>query len=117
MSDKFTYIDFLMYVIPGAFLCIVVLSSFCLLTPGTTDLINADLFSSIVFLVISFVFGNCLQVYSHKGPEERLKKEYWRGLYPSEIMFFPENNIISEEGREDLLEVCVKMNLLKKDDI
>lgn len=117
MSDKFTYIDFLMYVIPGSFLAAVLLFSICLLVPQASPYIRTDFFSGIIFLVFSFILGNCLQVHSHKGPENRLKKEYWKGLYPSQIMFFPENPVISEQGRDDLLSSCLKTGLLSENDM
>lgn len=117
MSEKFTYIDFLMYVIPGSFLAAVLLFSICLLVPQALPYIRLDFFSGIIFLVFSFILGNFLQVYSHKGPENRLKKEYWKGLYPSQIMFFPENPVINEHGRDDLLRACVRTELLSENDI
>lgn len=117
MTDKFTYIDFLMYVIPGSFLSSVLLLSICLLVPETLDFIETDLFSSIIFLLFAFILGNCLQIYSHKGPEERLKKEYWTGLYPSQTMFFSNNTVINEQERSDLLKACQKAGLLTEDDI
>lgn len=117
MSDKFTYIDFLMYVIPGSFFTAVLLFSICLLVPQASPYIRTDFFSGIIFLVFSFILGNCLQVHSHKGPENRLKEEYWKGLYPSQIMFFPENHVVNEEGRDDLLKACLKTELLSENDM
>lgn len=117
MSDKFTYIDFLMYIIPGAFLSSVLLLLLCLIIPETLRFIKADLFSSIVFIIFSFILGNCVQVHSHLGPETRLKKEYWKGYYPSQIMFFPDNPVINEQGRSDLIKACQLAGLISEKDI
>ncbi len=117
MSEKFTYIDFLMYVVPGSFLSFVILLLIWSFTPQmATTILKADLFSSIIFLIFSFILGNFLQVRSHLGPEERLKKEFWTGLYPSQGMFFPGNKILNESGREDLINACLQKGLLASED-
>lgn len=117
MSDKFTYIDFLMYVVPGSFLSFVILLLIWSAAPKTaTTILKADLFSSVVFLIFSFILGNFLQVRSHLGPEERLKKEFWTGLFPSQAMFFTGNKILNESGREDLINACLQKELLTNED-
>ena len=118
MSDKFSYTDFLMYVVPGSFLSFVILLLVSTFTPKmATVTLKADLFSSIIFLFFSFIFGNFLQVRSHLGPEERLKKEFWTGLFPSQVMFFPGNKILNESGREDLISACLLKGLLVSEDV
>jgi hypothetical protein len=117
MSDKFTYIDFLMYVLPGAFLSFVILILIWSAAPATVaPMLKADLFSSVILLIFSFILGNFLQVRSHLGPEERLKKEFWTGLFPSQTMFFPGNKILNESGREDLINACFQKGLLTNED-
>lgn len=117
MSDKFTYIDFLMYVVPGSFLSFVILILIWSSAPKTAGaILQADLFSSIVFLISSFILGNFLQVRSHLGPEERLKNEFWTGLFPSQAMFFLGNKILNESGREDLINACFQKGLLANED-
>lgn len=112
MKDKFNYIDFLMYVLPGSFLVIVLLLSLWSLNPELLKGATGNAFFAVAFILISFVFGNFIQTVSHKVPEARLKKKYWNGYYPSQIMFFPKNPVINESGREDLLNACVKAGLL-----
>lgn len=118
MSNKFTYIDFLMYVLPGSFLSFVVLILIrCTFPEIANNILKADVFSSIIFLIFSFIFGNFLQARSHLGPEKRLKGAYWDGLYPSQIMFFSGNKILNEAGRKDLISACLQKGLLTDEDV
>ena len=64
MTDKFTYIDFLMYVIPGAFLVSVFVLSVCLFFPDIITLFDNEIVSGAIFIVLSFVVGNFVQVYT-----------------------------------------------------
>jgi len=116
MTDKFTYIDFLMYVIPGAFLVSVFVLSVCLFFPDIITLFDNEIVSGAIFIVLSFVVGNFVQVYSHLGPEDRLKKEYWHGYYPSQVMFFPKNKVINEKERLDLIKACQATGILSDED-
>ena len=60
--------------------------------------------------------GNFVQLYSHLGPEDRLKKEYWHGCYPSQVMFFPKNKVINEKERLDLIKACQATGILSDED-
>lgn len=116
MSDKFSYIDFLMYVIPGAFLVAVFVLSVSLLNTDIVISFNNEIVSGAIYVVMSFVVGNFLQVYSHLGPEDRLKKMYWHGYYPSQVMFFPKNTVINEKERLDLIKACKATGILNDEE-
>lgn len=116
MKNQFTYIDFLMYVVPGAFLLSVLVFASFLLTPDFAFPFKADIFSSIIFLISSFILGNLIQNHSHGRPETRLKKKFWGGFYPSEIIFFSGNGIVDEHERERLIAACLKKDLLSSAD-
>lgn len=79
--------------------------------------LKLDIFGSALFVLMSFVFGNFWQAVSHERPERRLKKEFWDGLYPSQIMFFPHNPVISERARLDLLKYCKRESLLSDEEV
>lgn len=117
MKDRFTYADFQIYVLPGAYFlfAVLVVAWFLELTPRGGP--KMDIFGSAVFLLMSFVFGNFWQAVSHERPEKRLKSEWWDGLYPSQIMFFPNNPVISEEARDRLLNYCQQEDLLRPTDV
>lgn len=117
MKDRFTYIDFLMYVLPGSFLIFVIMGAVWVFVGLTTTVFVSGIFESVIFIVLSFIVGNFIQVVSHLGPEERLKREYWKGYYPSQFMFFKNNPVIDEHARKDLLEACLKNGWLSKEEI
>ena len=117
MKEKFTYIEFLMYVLPGSFLVTVILLCLWSLSPDVLNPMKGNLSSSLVFIVMSFIFGNFIQTISHRGPEKRLKKEYWKKHYPSDIMFFRGNEVIDESGRQDLLNACVQSGLMNEQEL
>ena len=116
MKDKFTYVDFLMYLLPGSFLATTVLLSVWSFDPSILKEVKGNILSSAVFVIISFVLGNVIQTISHKGPESRLKKQYWHGHFASPLMFFPKNEMINESFRKDLVAMCMKRGLLKPEE-
>lgn len=105
-----------MYVIPGAFLVSVLVLSASLLNPDIITRFDNEIVSGAIFIVLSFVVGNFVQVFSHLGPENRLKKEYWQGYYPSHVMFFPNNKVINEKERLDLIRACQATGILSDED-
>ena len=117
MKERFTYIEFIMYVLPGSFLVTVILLCLWSLNPDVLNPVKGNLLSSLAFIVMSFVFGNFIQTISHKGPEKRLKKEYWNKHYPSDVMFFRGNKVINESGRQDLLSACFQSGLMNKQEV
>lgn len=117
MKDKFTYIDFQMYVLPGAYFLCVVLAILWVYGWGIGGGLKLDIFGSALFILLSFVFGNFWQAISHERPERKLKKEFWEGLYPSQAMFFPHNPIIGERARTDLLKYCKHEGLLSAEEV
>lgn len=116
MGQKFTYFDFMMYLLPGSFFVIACLIGIWIIAPGTCSFVKADIFSSIIFLLISFMLGNLIQAHAHGRPEDRLKRAFWDGLYPSERMFFASNSVLNERARNDLLRCCAQRGLLSEAD-
>lgn len=96
MSEKFTYIDFLMYVIPDFFFFAVLFLSISLVFPSSNTYLNIDFLPGFIFLALSFIYGNFVQLHNYQGLEIRLKKEYCSGFYHSQVMYFPYDKIIND---------------------
>ncbi len=116
MQDKFTYSDFLMYVLPGAYLLIIFFPLMLIFDINYQYLKDFEALIIIAFILASFIIGHTIQAISHKKPEQRLKKQHFGGYYPSDIIFFKNNMIIGEKERLDFLNALVKLNILNKTD-
>lgn len=106
-----------MYILPGAFFLIIILViawgfDLILINQG-----GVDIFNSIIFILMSFILGNFFQTISHGRPEKRLKEKFWKGLYPSQIMFFPNNQVINESMRHKFINYCLEHTMLCQEDI
>ena len=112
MGEKFNYIDFLMYVLPGAYLLIILLSAALLLFPKAVGRIDNGVFTSVIFVFLCFIVGVVLQNYSNKNPQKRLKNDYWWGHFPTEIIFFKEANIVNDRARIDFIDCCVSQGFM-----
>lgn len=121
MKDRFTYFEFQMYLLPGAILTLsifIINSVFELIPLMRAD--SLDFLESILFLILSYIFGQVIQAHAHETPEERMKNEYWDGLFPTQRMFFPWDKkfrpIISEDLRSKLLDACLSHKFLTEEE-
>jgi hypothetical protein len=105
MENKFTYFDFLMYIIPGGMFAIV-LYFFFITLPTVKPIIEstANLFGLAIFIIISFVFGNLIQALAHKSLEDFIKRWYWNGFYASDLIFNENNRIINDGLRLKMID-------------
>jgi len=83
MGNKFTYFDFIAYIIPGSLL-LGVLS----LVLGSNDFLRLSdnpAIDTLIFLIMSFVIGGFFHQLSHYSVEPVIKLFFWEGRIYSEI--------------------------------
>jgi hypothetical protein len=104
MADKLTYFDLLMYVVPGALLELALLFAWSLVGLPTPPLFGSGgLLGSIAFLLVAFVLGHLVQAVGHAFLERLLKRTFWGGHHPSEIVFFRGHHLITDLERQAFL--------------
>jgi len=90
VTEKFTYMDFLMYVLPGGLSLVLCINAYWLVSPtGASQLPllgTAGLFASVVFILLCFVAGNLVQTIAHAGPEQLHRFVFWNGHWPSDLV-------------------------------
>ncbi len=114
MTEKFTYMDFLMYVLPGAVLLWALLLGWWF-AGLPLPMLQGDggLFQSVVFVVTCFLLGHFVQVVAHSLPEGLLKRLFWGGRYPSETMFFKGQRTLSRRERDAFLANALQDSLMQ----
>ena len=113
MTEKFTYVDFLMYVLPGVILSWVVLGTWAVLDlplPALTG--ESGVFGSVAFVLMCFIAGHLVQAIAHSAPERVLKRVFWGGHYPSGLLLFHGVGIIATRERERHLQLLEEQGLL-----
>ena len=101
VTEKFTYFDFQMYVLPGAILLTGLLACWVVAGGQAPELLgDSGLFASVAFILGAFVCGHFVQTMAHSLPERLLKELFWAGRYPSQILFFKGAGIISAVERD-----------------
>ena len=83
MDNKFTYFDFIAYIVPGAFL----LGILSLVFGSGTFLVLSDnpAIDTLLFLVVSFALGGIVHQLSRYLVEPAVKRIFWKGRFYSEI--------------------------------
>lgn len=117
MLEKFTYFDFLMYVLPGTVLEFALLGVWVaakLPLPQFTG--EGGLFSSIVFVLIAFILGHSVQAIAHTFPEWLIKRLFWGRFYPSEIMFFNNQRILFSKEKETIISKIIAEKIISEND-
>ena len=112
MTSKWTYVDFLMYVLPGSFVVTAALVSLWSLAPEIVSSLFTSATGILLSIVLAFLAGALVQAVSHGGPESRLRNEYWLGYCPSTLMFFQNRRLLSEQAREEFLDALKKLGVL-----
>jgi hypothetical protein len=101
LTEKFTYFDFLMYVLPGTVILSGLLVGWAIAGGEVPTLLgDSGLFASVVFILAAFVLGHFVQTVAHSLPEKLLKRLFWAGRYPSQILFFKGHRLVSGTERE-----------------
>ena len=104
MHAKFTYFDFMMYVLPGAILEVCILGAAGLAGIAPPDaLAIGSLLETVVFMLGAFVLGQFVQVIAHTVPEWALKRIFWKGFFPSEIALFAGAKLFSSTERRMII--------------
>ncbi len=122
MQGRFTTVDFLMNVIPGAIFLLYFYLAVVFLYPNLPEELHLTGFAAgIIFIAISFVAGNFLQIFGKKAQDGEFKKK-WGGGFPSVMMFFNDNKagedgkpVLNYFARNQLIEACIRLNFLDND--
>jgi hypothetical protein len=112
MPGKWTYIDFLMYLLPGGYALVASLCAIAAVTALPKAFFDSASLTLAGGVIVAFLAGNLVQAASHRGAEKRLKKKHWGGEYPSVVMFFEENCILGTTARASFLAALEKLGLL-----
>ena len=110
-NSKWTYIDFLMYLLPGGYAVLAFGVALWSINALPMEFLEHGAITGLLVAVLAFVVGNLVQSHSHGGAEQRLKNKYWAGRYPSEIMLYRDNVILSEPAREQYLNALEKLGV------
>ncbi len=101
MDNKFTYFDFIAYIVPGALLLGVlslVFGSNAFLTPSDNPAID-----TLLFLVISFTVGGIFHQSGRYLVEPVIKRLFWNGRFYSEIYLVKKYGICKDPARSQIL--------------
>lgn len=113
MTDKLTYFDVLMYVLPGAYALTIALGGWWCISPSAISSLpltgDGGLFASVVFVLMSFIAGNALQVIAHTLPESLIRRVFWSGHWASQLAFFKSGPCLSEKERSAVIESAVRL--------
>lgn len=117
MIEKFTYFDFLTYLLPGTILEFTLLGAWAaakLPLPQFTG--EGGLLGSIVFILAAFILGHFVQGVAHTFPEWLLKRVFWGGFYPSNIMFFNNQQILFNKEKKAIISRAIAERLISLED-
>ena len=116
LTEKFTYFDFQMYVLPGAILLSGLLAGWAVAGGAMPTLLgDSGLFASVVFVLGAFVAGHFVQTVAHSWPERILKSLFWAGRYPSQIILFRGHGLISATERQRFIDTLKTAGLADED--
>ncbi len=121
MTDKFNYLDILTCVLPGAY-ALTIAIGFWLTLHGSWKaaqplLGTSGVFSSVVFVFMSFIVGNAMQAVAHGVPERLLRWFCWSGRWPSELALLRGGPCLTDPERSRVCEAAVRFSLLSEDDL
>ena len=121
MTEKFSYTDILCYLMPGAYLLTLGIGWWAAIPHQTASSIplfgEGGVFASVVFVILSFLMGNAIQVVAHSLPELFLRRVFWSGWWPSELALLPKGPCLSETERSAVQNALVKLSLLTAQDV
>lgn len=104
MTDRFSYFDFVVLIVPGALLLWL-----ALVASGQREILmntqNAAV-DALVFLVLSFVSGAALQQLSKYTTEFLVKRAFWHGTLYSKLYLVREYNLCAEPLRTRILQAA-----------
>ncbi len=117
MFDKLSYFEFLMYLLPGALIEFALLGAWSASTLPPPEIMGQNgILASIVFILAAFVLGHIIQAIAQWLPDKFLRWLFWKGYYPSVIMLFKDQTVISNSYRVQSIELLYKETLLEIDD-
>lgn len=104
MANKFTYFDFIVNIVPGAFLLGVVS-----LLVGTSNFIlitSNPAIDTLLFLVTSFTVGAFLHQLSNHTVEPLVKFLFWHGRFYSEVFLVKKYGMCKDPMRNQIIEAA-----------
>jgi len=117
LIEKFTYFDFLTYLLPGTILEFALLGAWAaakLPLPQFTG--EGGLLGSIVFILVAFILGHFVQGLAHTFPEWLLKRIFWGGFFPSHIMFFTNQQILFSKEKQVIISRAITEQIISLED-
>lgn len=102
--NKFTYFDFIAYIVPGTLLLAAISSltrsgGFILITSNTA-------IDTLLFLVISFVIGALSHQLSRYSVEPLIKQVFWHGRFYSDIYLVKHYQLCKEPLRNHIIDMA-----------
>jgi len=125
MLSRIAAFELRMYFIPGAY-GLILASILSKVITGldffNSSLQGGDLTQSFAFVIASYVLGHLIQSVGHGarvfgrviGPEQRLKKRYWNGHFPSELALFKGSTVLGESNRRYILDALERNGYLEQ---
>lgn len=117
MFEKLSYFEFLMYLLPGALIEFALLGAWSASSLPPPEIMGQNgILASIVFILAAFILGHIIQAIAQWLPDKFLQWLFWKGYYPSVIMLFKDQMVISNSRRAQVIELLHKETLLEIDD-
>lgn len=106
-----------MYLLPGALIELAILAAWSASDLPQPEIMGEKgILASVVFILAAFILGHIIQAIAQSFPDKFFKWLFWKGYYPSVIMLFKDQIVISNNSRVQFIELLYKETLLEIDD-
>lgn len=100
MLQRLSYFDLMMYVLPGAVICLAVTAGWSAMGFGLPDLGGeGGLFGSVVFLMCAYIAGHAVQSWSNGPMNWFIKRGMPYGDWATATAFLPKAKVMSPSER------------------